>query len=47
MARPFPEVQTDVRRGFVSIEEAGKQYGVALREDLTVDESESVPRAAF
>ena len=47
MARPFPEVQTDVRRGFVSIEEADKQYGVALREDLTVDESESVPRAAF
>lgn len=47
MARPFQEVQTDVRRGFVSIEEAGKQYGVALREDLTVDESESVPRAAF
>lgn len=47
MARPFPEVQTDVRRGFVSSEEARAQYGVALREDLTVDEAESVPRAAF
>ena len=46
MARPFPEVQTDVRRGFVSIEEARAKYGVALRDDLTVDEAESAPRAA-
>ena len=40
-ARPVSEVLTDVRRGYVSREAAWSEYGVRIREDLTVDETAS------
>ncbi|MCY4542513.1 MAG: hydantoinase B/oxoprolinase family protein [Rhodobacteraceae bacterium] len=46
MARPCENVQVDVRRGFVSREEAAKQYGVHFNDDLTVDGARSLPRSA-
>ena len=46
MARPYEEVRTDVMRGYVSIEGAKSRYGVAIRDDLSVDEAASRPRPA-
>ena len=43
-ARPFEEVQADVRRGFVSVQAAWKDYGVRITSDMLVDEDTSEPR---
>ena len=45
MARPFAQVRTDVLRGYVSREGAKRRYGVAVREDFSVDEAASRPRS--
>ncbi len=42
--RPFEEVVTDVRRGYVSVEGAMKDYGVKVGADLTADVAGSEPR---
>ncbi len=44
LARPFEEVQRDVRRGLVSIDAAWKAYGVKIGSDMLVDEAASEPR---
>lgn len=43
-ARPFDEVLTDVRQGYVSIQAAWDDYGVRVTGDLRVDEAASEPR---
>jgi len=43
-ARPFDEVLTDVRRGYVSVDGAREDYGVAITDDMKVDENASEPR---
>lgn len=45
-ARPFDEVLSDVRKGYVSTEAAWTDYGVRIKGDMTVDEAASEPRAA-
>ena len=45
-SRPVDLVIKDVTRGFVSRDGAWTQYGVNIREDLTVDEETTEPRAA-
>lgn len=44
MARPFDEVLTDVRQGYLTREAALAQYGVAITPALTVDTAASRPR---
>ncbi len=44
LARPFEEVQRDVRRGLVSVDAAWKAYGVKIGSDMLVDEAASEPR---
>ncbi len=44
-ARPVEEVLADVRQGYVSRDAAWSNYGVRVREDMSVDESASEPRA--
>ncbi len=43
-ARPFDEVLTDVRQGYVSVQAAWDDYGVRVTGDLSVDEAASEPR---
>jgi N-methylhydantoinase B len=42
--RPFEDVVRDVRRGFVSVEGALKDYGVKIGPDMAVDIAGSTPR---
>ncbi|MCY3876674.1 MAG: hydantoinase B/oxoprolinase family protein [Rhodobacteraceae bacterium] len=42
--RPFDEVLSDVRRGFVTIEGARDDYGVRINDELRVEDSVSEPR---
>ncbi len=44
LARPFEEVATDVRKGFISSKAALENYGVSIGPDMIVDEAASKPR---
>ncbi len=46
LARPYSEVLSDVRQGYISIDSARNDYGVHITPDLGVDESKSKPRIA-
>ncbi len=43
-SRPFAEVLTDVRQGYLTRDAGWSQYGVRITEALAVDEAASEPR---
>ena len=42
--RPIEEVQTDMRKGFLSPEAAARDYGVVVNADGSIDEGASTRR---